>query len=244
MAVNDELDRCLNHERMTREDWQSLTKVLDVELPAPGDRRQTINQELRHSYGHTVANLGREWSEPDYEVIVRACAKKLNITVRKHNSVTELEDRILADLVDRARERIIKEKGQQAWTSIETQAQKEIERRIEAGGVPPETAAQLRGVGGVGMLGALIAGRLAGFGLYMVANQAFFAIAKFLGWRIGVAVAGPIIGTGLAFLLGPAGFLIAGAYLAASLGDTNWKKVIPAVAIVAMLRRRFEFETT
>ena len=243
MAMNDELDLCLQNGQMAPEDWQSLCEVVGMGVPARKEQRETINTKLRHAYGHTAANVFREWHEPDYDVIVRGCAKKLDITVRDHNSVTDLEDRILADLVDRARERIIKEQGEAAWTTVETEAREEIERRIEAGEVPPETVAQLRGIGAAGMMAALIGGRLAGFGLYIVANHAFFAIARFLGLRIGVAVAGPIIGKSLAFLLGPAGWLVAGLWMAVSLGDTNWKKVIPAVAIVAMLRRRFEYET-
>ena len=89
----------------------------------------------------------------------------------------------------------------------------------------------------------LLAGRLGGFGIYIVANQLFFALARSLGLRIGVAVAGPIIGRTLAFLLGPSGWALATVWLFLELVDTNWKKTIAAVTMIAAFRRRFAWET-
>ena len=92
-------------------------------------------------------------------------------------------------------------------------------------------------------MAAIIAGRLGGFLLFMIANQIFFKITTTLGIRIGVAVAGPIIGRVLSSLLGPAGWILTGILLVYDFGNTNWKKVIPSVVATAMFRRQFEFES-
>ncbi len=113
---------------------------------------------------------------------------------------------------------------------------------VRSGKIPEDIASQLRGLGPGMMMAALVGGKLAGFGLYMVVNQLFFAIARSLGLRIGVAVAGPIIGRTLAFLLGPAGWALAGIWLIFDLGQTNWKKTIGAVVMIAILRKKYDFE--
>jgi uncharacterized protein YaaW (UPF0174 family) len=200
--------------------------------------RNFVNKEIRHNYGHTGANLFREWFEPDYGEIVRATAEKLKINVRDHHTLTEIEDRILAEVMDVAKAKLIKEYGQSAWDDIERDVAKDIDEIIAKGGLAPGVLEQLKKARGIGIIGMLMAGRLAGFALYMVINQAFFAIARFVGIRIGVAVAGPIIGGSIALLLGPAGWLIAGLILFFDLGNTNWEKTIPSVVMVIVLRRK------
>lgn len=245
MSKNDDLDSVLST-LTDEEDWKNLAKVLDLgSLPLTDEERtRQLNMEIRHNYGHTLANMFRDPYKPDYLEIVQETAAKLKIKVGTALGVWELEDRILAKVLETARKQIIKEKGQAAWNQIETEVSDQMEEAIRLGKVKPEVAAQLRGLGPAAMFAALVGGRLAGFALYMVANQAFFAIARAMGLRIGVAVAGPVIGGTLSFLLGPAGWLIGGLWFLLDLGGTNWKKVIPAVVLVAVFRRRQAFETT
>ncbi len=245
MAKNDQLDLLLQDKRLTEEDWEGLAEVLRVkeELPAdPEERRVFINMELRHSYGHTVVNFFREWWEPDYEDIVRDVARKLKIPVRDHYKIEELEGKIVVEVIDSARERIVKKEGPEAWKKIEEEADREIGRLIEEGNIPKEMLENLKKARSMGVMTALVAGKLAGFKLYIVANQLFFSIARYLGLKVGVAVAGPIIGKVLAFLLGPAGWILAGLLLVFDLGNTSWKKVIPAVVLTASMRGRLLYE--
>jgi uncharacterized protein YaaW (UPF0174 family) len=240
VAIGDELDVLLADNRLVNEDWEGVEKILGVALPTTSHERRTqVSKEIRHNYGHTVANLFREWYEPDYVEIVRAAADKLDVKVRDHHSVAEIEDRILAEVVDVAKANIIKEYGQAAWDEIERQIDSDIDDLIAKGDLPPGVVDQLKKARGAGVIAMLIAGKLAGFALYTVVNQAFFAIARFVGLRIGVAVAGPIIGGTIAFLLGPAGWLLAAMLLIFDLGNTNWKKTIPSVVLVASYRRKF-----
>jgi len=250
MAVNDSLDLLLQDRRLSEDDWQALAEVLKLDgkfirptLPAdPEERRQVVNRELRHSYGHTFMNVLRDEYEPDYEDIVRGTAQKLNLTVRDHHKLEDLENRILQELIDMLKAQIIKEEGEEAWQEIERRVESEIANLIEEGRFPPAVAEELRKFRSGALMASLLAGRLAGFTLYIVANQLFFAIAHALGLRIGVAVAGPIIGRTLAFILGPVGWAIASLWMAYDFGDTNWKKVLPAVIIVILLRQKLQFE--
>jgi uncharacterized protein YaaW (UPF0174 family) len=247
MAQNDELDLLLQDSRLTDPEWLALAEVLGVKDALPSDpeaRRHLINQELRHSYGHTIANLLREWWEPDYPEIVRATAQKLKLPVRDHHTVEDLEQRIVLEIIDRAKAEIIKKKGPEEWARIEREVEAEIDRLIREAKLLPTVIEQLKTIRGAGVAAALVAGRLAGFALYIVMNQFFFAIARWLGIRVGVAVAGPIIGHTLKILLGPAGWIVTAVLLVYDLGNTSWKKVIPAVVLVASLRGRLRFEGT
>lgn len=241
MAKHDGLDRLLTSEKLTADDWKSLKEILDIDIPEEGTkRRENFNEEIRHNYGHTLANIFRKWYEPDYEELVRGTAKKLSINIKDHHSVTEIEDKIIIEVIDMAKEKIIKEKGVSAWQEIEKNVEEEIEKMIERGELPPGAIEELKKARGAALMGALYAGHLAGFALYQVAAQVFFQIAKSLGLRIGVAFAGPLIGGVLSFLLGPAGWLLAGLTLLYDLGNTNWKKTIPSVVSVAIFRRKYQ----
>lgn len=267
MAIGDELDKLLADDRLLQEDWDGIEKILGVAIPAYSpspdfvcapngnvkearhdviqqvgviDRRTFVSKEIRHNYGHTVANMFREWYEPDYAEIVRATANELKIKVKDHHTVSEIEDRILSEVIDLAKENIIKEYGQAEWDKIVKQVEQDIDDMISKGGLSAAVVESLKKARGAGVIAMLVAGNLAGFALYAVLNQTFFAIARFIGLRIGVATAGPIIGGTVAFLLGPAGWLFAGLLLVFDLGNTSWKKTIPAVVVVASYRRKLE----
>ena len=249
MALNDALDELLQDSRVTEDDWQGLADVLKLDgkflrpkLPTDKeDRRKMVNRELRHSYGHTFMNTVRDGYDPDYIDIVKATAKKIKVNVRDHHTLEDMEDRIIVEVIDRLHEHIIREEGEEAWHRIEHEVDQEIQRLIAEDMLPPSVADELKRLRAGALMASLLAGRLAGFALYMVANQIFFAIARALGIRVGVAVVGPIIGKTLAFLLGPAGWAMAVLWFAYDLGNTSWRKIIPAVVIVIALRRRMQF---
>lgn len=240
MAIGDELDKLLSDDRLLKEDWEGIEKVIGDALPTDEkEKRKFVSKEIRHNYGHTVPNMFREWYEPDYEEIVRATAEKLKLNIKAHHSVGDIEDKILSEVIDMAKANIIKEYGQAEWDKIVKQVEQDIDDMIAKGDLSSTVIETLKKARGAGVVAMLIAGNLAGFALYAVLNQTFFAIARFVGLRIGVAVAGPMIGGTVAFLLGPAGWLFAGLLLVFDLGNTSWKKTIPAVVVVASYRRKF-----
>lgn len=146
------------------------------------------------------------------------------------------------EIIDLAREQIIKDQGEAAWKEIEKQIEAEVARLIAEGKIPTHLADQIKNLRGAALLAAVFGGRMAGFLLYIVVNQVFFAIARLLGLGIGVAIAGPIIGRKFAVLLGPVGWLAGDILLAYDLGNPNWGRVIPAVVFAIALRRRFQFD--
>ena len=239
MSKNDQLDVVLK--QSTAEELMELAEILGEENDLPEDhaeRCEYLNGCVRWAYGHSFANVFRDEYEPNYKPIVVAVAEKLKIKVRQHYATSDLEDKILVEMIESAKEHMIKEKGTEAWRKIEKEAEEELSRLLAEGKIPEAEAKHLKGMKPGGMMAALLAGKLVGFPLYILANQVFFAVARFLGLRVGVAIAGPIIGKALAFLLGPAGWLIAGVWAAYELLDTNWRKTISAVVMVASLRRR------
>ena len=244
MAKNDELDVVLTDSRIQQEEWKALGEILEIKdiLSIKIEERQKIvNKEIRHFYGNAIINIGRTEYEPDYvNPILTDTAKKLDVAISNYR-VEDIEDHIVIKVIESYKEKIIKEKGQAAWEKIEKDIQDQLDELIRLGKIPENVADELMKMRGAALMAALIGGRLAGFALYIVANQTFFAIARYLGLRVGVAVAGPIVGGTLAFLLGPAGFALAGLILLYDLGGTNWEKVIPAVVIIAAIRKRLAF---
>lgn len=242
MAKNDELDVLLRDPRLTDKDFADLYEILGIKIGVPNsDLSEFFNREIRHSYGHSAANLFRDCFEPDYSEIVKGTAIKLKIPIKEHHTLEEVENKIIVEIIEIAKEEIIKKKGKSAWEEIEKSVADEVDRLIKDGKIPQQFADEFKDLRGAALMAALLGGRLAGFLLFILANQVFFAVARSLGLGIGVAIAGPIIGRTLAFLLGPPGFVLAGILMAFDLGDTNWKKVVPAIAMVISLRRRLQF---
>lgn len=241
MAMNDELDQLLVCEKVTSEDWEALGEILGMKtVPEPMLRRKSFNEEIRHNYGHTINNIWRNEYEPDYIDILKATAEKMGVPLKDRHTVVEIEDKLIVEAIDSMKAQIIKEKGLEAWNEIESEIDGQVEKMAETGEFDPSVLEQLKKYKGAALMAALLGGKLAGFALYQVAMQSFFAISRAMGLKIGVAAAGPVIGKGLAFLLGPVGWAVSAAWLAFDLGNTNWKKTIPSVLTVAIYRRKYE----
>jgi uncharacterized protein YaaW (UPF0174 family) len=245
MAENDELDGLLKDPLLKHQDWEFLREFMEGEAVKKAllpPSRQEVNRYIRHDcYGHSLANIFRDEYEPDYLPIVRATGKKLKLPVHDHQTVPEIEQQIVVEIINRLKAQIIKEKGEAAWREIEEQAEEELRRAAAEGRMPGADAAKIKGLGPGGLAAMLFAGRLSGIGVYLWANKIFFAISTRLGLGIGVATAGPIIGKGLSLLLGPTGWAIAIIWTVYDLGNTNWKKLIPMVVAIALLRQELEF---
>ena len=242
MAKDDELDKLICDSRLTDADFDELATTLGLSLPLPyTERRVLISRELRHSYGHTVVNFFREWYDPDYFVIVKATAEYLKLPIKDHHSLENIEDKIMVEVIELVRQQLTKEKGPEAWQEVEKDLEKEVQKLVSEGKLPQDVLEQIKGLRGPALMAALVGGRMAGFALYMLANRVFFAVTNALALRVGVAVAGPIIGRSLAVILGPVGWGLTAAMFAYDLGNTNWKKIVPSVVMVISARRRLQF---
>jgi len=244
MAKNDELDNLLSDPRITQEEWNALGQLLEIDAILtmdPSERCQIVNQEIRHSYGHAVANVFRTAYEPDYvNPILIETAKKLHVAIFNHQA-DAIEDAIVIKVIEMAKVKIIKTKGAAAWEQIERAIEKDWDEWVQLGKIPHSASAELKKIRGAALMVALFEGRIAGFALYVIANQTLFAMARFLGIKIGAEVAAPMLNGVFSFLMGPAAIALAGLLLVYDLGDSNWEKVIAAVLMVATIRKRLIF---
>jgi len=247
MAKYDKLDAILRHSSMTDNEWRTFAELLEMKglmEYVPEKRRLVVNEEIRHLYGHTMFNVFRDEYSPDYSEILVEVAKKLKVEAipeirnESDHRIDELENKIIVRVIEIVKEEIIKESGEKGWENWQKEWEKSMDENLKSGNISQANYDDYIKLRGLGVGAAIIAGKMAGFGLFVVANQAFFAISRFFGLGIGVAVAGPIIGKGLAALMGPIGWGIAGGIMINDLGDTNWKKVIPTILFVISLRKR------
>lgn len=216
MAIGDELDRLLSASSLARRDWEVFEKILGIALPdANHERREMASKEIRHSYGHTVRNILRAWYEPDYEEIVRATAKKLNVDINERDGnfsidsqgvcltandqeqelgiVTLIEDKILRTVTALAKADIIRQRGQDAWDKMSADAQAQFDAVMESSVTSADKSGFLSSV---------------------------FAIPFVL------------------YCIPPVGYPLS-IWAISDIGDTNWKKVIPLVIAIATYRRKF-----
>lgn len=237
------------------EDWKTLVEICNCKNSIKPEELSQVglvkkfNQEIRSNYGHTLLNMFRNEYEPDYEEIVRETASKLkieNVPDRLNDlaDVEYTERLIIGKILEEIRTTIIKKKGYAAWEKIEIDAQNNVEQLYRDGKISISDYNKYKKMlGSGGMIALIVAGKLSGFAIYMLANQLFFAIARFLGISIGVTVAGPIIGKTIAALLGPIGWVLAGLWMIADLGSTNWKKTICTVFFIALLRQQQKYDS-
>lgn len=247
MSKNDELDIVL--QKITdREDWESLKEVckyeaLDIDDLTKQGLVKEFNKEIRSNYGNTLKNIFRDEYSPDYSDIVKAVAAKFKIIVPKGTlseyDIRCIEEQLLIVILETTKEKIIKEKGYAAWEDIEKEASNSFEEIYKDGKITLDEYEEIKGkIISSGMLATIITGRMSGFAVYMLTNQLFFAVSSYLGLGI---VVGPIIGRSLAFLLGPAGWMLTGLWALYGLGSTNWEKTIGAVLIIGAFRKKQEF---
>ncbi|NLI78966.1 MAG: hypothetical protein GX442_21305 [Candidatus Riflebacteria bacterium] len=244
MARGDPFDKLLGSRFLRASDWEGFANVLGISVPRPRkERREVVNKAFRHAYGHSIPNLFRDAYSPDYEVILRGAAGHLKVAEPAKGGLPALEEAVCVGILNRIKDQIIKEKGEEAWRQIEANLEKDVHQLAATDQEFRTGLDRLATMSGPAMTAAILAGNASGFALYMVANQLFFAVSRTLGLGIGVAAAGPIIGKTLAAVLGPGGWILTAIILLYGLGNTNWNKVVPALMLTILLRRRVEHES-
>lgn len=144
---NDALDVVLN--KITdKKDWQTLLEICDckatIKLEDLSNKGLALafNREIRSNYGNSFVNIFRDEYSPDYSDIVKATAERLSIK-NIPDSLTDygievLENKIIDEVLERAKKQIIKEQGFAAWDEIEKEAAADIDKLYAAGKIKPE----------------------------------------------------------------------------------------------------------
>ena len=90
-------------------------------------------------------------------------------------------------------------------------------------------------VGSTSIFAALTAAQLSGFGIYLLASTSLGALTGVLGVTLPFA-AYTMMSTAIATIIGPVGWIGAGLFLIWKLTGPNYKRLIPAILYISMLR--------
>ncbi|WP_018702664.1 MULTISPECIES: YaaW family protein [Sporomusaceae] len=244
MAKGDQLDIILCDPNLTWDDWETLGSIFEltnINQASKQEKREILNREIRHAYGNSALNLFRNNYEPDYEEIVRKTAAVLNLTEKaplKAATVAQIEEFIVLEVLSRLKAQIIKESGIHAWHAIEDSVDFEIQKYLIAGKCPSCIVSRFKALRGSALLTALLAGRMAGLPQYVAASELILVLARRFGFPDLPPMAGSLLERAIAALFGPLGWTASFFWLGLDMGDTNWKRVIPAVFVIAALRKR------
>ena len=243
MAKGDQLDIILCAPNLTWDDWETLGSIFElpnINQASKQEKREILNREIRHAYGNSALNLFRTSYEPDYEEIVRKTAAVLNLTKKaplQTATVAQIEEFIVLEVLSRLKAQVIKESGIHAWHAIEDSVDSEVQKYLIAGKCPSCVASRFKALRGPALLAALLAGRMAGLPQYVAASELILALARRFGFP-DLPMAGSLLERAIAALFGPLGWTASFFWLGLDMGDTNWKRIIPAVFVIAALRKR------
>ena len=243
MAKGDQLDIILGDPNLTWEDWETLGSIFEltnINQASKQEKREILNREIRHAYGNTALNLFRNNYEPDYEEIVRKTAAVLKLSAKvplQTATVAQIEEFIVLEVLSRLKAQIIKEGGIHAWHAIEDSVDSGVQKYLIAGNCPSCVASRFKTLRGPALLAALLAGRMAGLPQYVAASELILVLARRFGFP-DLPMAGSLLERAIAALFGPLGWTASFFWLGLDMGDTNWKRVIPAVFVIASLRKR------
>ena len=244
MAKGDQLDVVLN--RISDQELKAYQEILKIKDEQVGGHKVAFfNNEIRGTYRNPIISRYNSRYAPDYDVMMKAVADKLHISCGQYPSLEEVENKIISRILELIKQQVTKEKGANAWKTIEEEAEKNIKDLVEQGKITGMNPKEILNLRGPAVMAAIISGRLAGLGIYLFANQVFYSTARIFGVSLGGAVAGPVIGRVLAVALGPIGLLLSAVLLLLDLNkllDSDWKKVIPCIVLTIIYRRMLEYK--
>lgn len=263
-GMRDGLDVVLNA-IVDYKDWAALDAICDKGMvnsdgsytkkyfDTKEDIVKIFNKEIRSNYGNTLINTFRNTEyNPGYGKILRDTADKLGIRVPDElttNDIEPVERLVIGKVVEMIKDNMLKEDGgNEKWDKIENDALAHVDELFAQGKISTNDYASIKKYGVAGLFTAAgslgLAGSLSGLAVYSLANSLFWAIAGGLGitslftvvtvapwiaWLVGCAT-NPLA-WGPAFVVG-----------IFAIGDTNWKKTIPSVFYIAMMRQKLMAE--
>lgn len=161
--------------------------------------------------------------QPSYKEIVQQVAGELKVQYRQYESTEEIEIKIAQKVMETVWERM---------TPVQRQ---EMEAQLRAAAAQFNRGGEL--LSSVSVFGSLMAARLSGFGIYLLASTTLGAITGVLGITLPFVVY-TTMSSAIAVILGPVGWVGAGLFAVWQLTGPNYQKLIPAVLYICALRAR------
>lgn len=175
--------------------------------------------DIRTNGGNTFANLIRG-NGVEYDEIVRDVANKLKVNYHKNAQTDAIEIEIIKKLIS------------DEFEKMSLEQKKEILETIGADNVNAVIAAPA-------MLAGLLAARLSGFAIYKLAAMAANAVARAVLNRGLAFGANAALMRGMGVALGPVGWVVTGAWFAVDIAGPAYRKTIPSVIQIALLRQKY-----
>lgn len=198
------------------------TKLAYEHMPAPLKTRLPVPPDVKplHEYATTLS----------YEMLVRECCKKLEI------ERSDATDHSLLEVY-------LYEKVMILAVAAMTAEQRHIflTRKVALDDVSVGFS-QTGLKGAATTLAALGAAQASGFGIYLGATTALGFVSHAVGVTLPFAVYTGMSST-IAFLIGPFGFLAAGAWLGWNLTNPEWTRITRGLLHIIAMRAKYEYSS-
>jgi uncharacterized protein YaaW (UPF0174 family) len=164
---------------------------------------------------------------PTYEDIVKQVAKKLKVKFAEKEKVELIETKISQKVF------------QTMWNKMTDKQKEELNKKMLE--VSKKFDKSGTAIGSASMLGALTAAQLTGFGVYLLASTSLGALTGAIGVALPFTVY-TTMSSAIAVIIGPVGWIGAGLFAIWKLTGPNYKKLIPAIIYINMLRSKQKLE--
>ena len=204
--------------KASAEERRALAEILD----ADNDTFEGIADEFAYKAQSIFGYVFDD--QPSYSQIVRQVAEKIDI---RHTAlpIKDLEIKISQKVLETVWEKMTPEQKVQMEAELQRTTQE-----FEKGGAL---------AGSASIFTALTAAKLSGFGVYLLASTSLGALTGAIGVTLPFAIYTTMSST-IAVILGPVGWIGAGLFAIWKLTGANYKRLIPAVVYVSMLRAHQE----
>lgn len=206
--------------KASKEELNGLAKILDVEEKVAATPRN-LNKELL-SNDSLLGNIFTN-EEEKYSKLVRKTAKKVKVNNVANYSVEDLEMKIAQKVFEKM------------WDKMSPEQRKDLEAELKK--IARENGKEKVIFANAGVFAALMAANLSGFGLYLLATTSLSAITGMMGIGLPFAAYTTLTGA-IGYIIGPVGWIGAGLIALFSLSGPNYKKVIPSILYISMLRNK------
>lgn len=181
----------------------------------------SIFLSLQSYAGSNIKKLGNSLT---YKDIVCKVAGKLKIDYLPDQTSQEIEIKINQKIFETMWNKMSDEERNEMKTKLE-----EMAKKYDKSGIMSSSA----------LVGALIAGKLSGFGVYLLASTSLGALTGVLGVTLPFVVY-TTISSAISVILGPVGWIGTGLFVIWKLTGPNYKKLVPAIVYISILRSKQE----